>query len=86
MTHIFIVLATKIGEVAVPDVLRHAAAREREENVVDECDWSCGAFDIEENASRWHVYPAMNERPRQTGSNFSSTALSVYQGVHPDGS
>src|SRR5439155_19166452 len=54
----------------------------REENLIYEGDRCRRAFDVEKNPT----YHATKERPKQTGSNFSSTPLSVYEGVQPPGS
>src|SRR5262249_37490424 len=73
------VLASKIGKVSIDDVPSHTPASEGKENLINELDRSCSAFDVEENPS----HHATNVRPRQTGSKFLSTPLSVYHGVQP---
>src|SRR5438552_6742570 len=56
-------------------------AREGKKNVIDKRDRRRGAFNVEQNSGQ-----AMNARPKHTGSNFSSTLLSLYRGAQPAGS
>src|SRR5436309_3136476 len=70
---IFVVFEPEIPDVCSLKKRRGAAAGEREENIVDERDWSRRAFNIEQYAARYHD---TNERPRQTGSKRTSTPLS----------
>src|SRR5207237_10846360 len=85
--NVLIVLALQLRQVSILYIFGSAAAGKRKQDVVDECDGSCRAFNVEQNAScRHYAHPAINARPRQTGSKFLSTPLSVYHGVHPDDS
>jgi hypothetical protein len=57
---------------------------EREQHIVDEADRRCRALNVEEDAfghlpDNYARYVVL----KHTGSNFASTALSVYRGVHP---
>src|SRR5205823_5309899 len=52
MADIFIVFTVQIRQVRMLEVTGHVAAREREENVIDECNRSCRALDVEKDASR----------------------------------
>ena len=79
-----VVIHTRQGP--VKGVVGNVAPHEREENVVDECDRSRRAFDVEKDGSRNAAHQAMKTGPMQTGSKFLSTPLSVYHGVQPFGS
>ena len=80
---ILFILTPEISEIGVLEKVRGVAPGEREENVVDERDWSRRAFNVQQYALWRHD---TNDRPRQTGSKRASTPLSVYTGVQPAGS
>src|SRR5262245_26929971 len=67
--YVVVIFMPEVSQVCVAHIVGDMLACIREENVVDECNWRRGAFDIEENSPHY----ATKVRPKQTGSNFSST-------------
>jgi len=74
LTNIFIMLAMELFQICGLEVFPSVMPGEREKHIVNKRDWRRGAFDVQENTARRHDAKV---RPKQTGSNFSSTPLLV---------
>ena len=74
LTNVFIMLAMKLFQIGGLEVFPSVMPGEKEKHIVNKHDWRRGALDVQQNAARRHDAKA---RPKQTGSNFSTTPLLV---------
>src|ERR1043165_931744 len=83
VANIFFIRKSKCFDVFCVEVFAHMSASIGKQHVIDEGNGRGCPFDVEENS--FHRGET-NAGPKQTGSNFVSSPLFVYTGVHPTGS